>query len=181
MTDEAPQYVSRAAGKLVAAIDQFRVDPAGLTCADLGCNVGGFTDVLLRRGAKKVYAVDTGYGALAWKLRQDERVIVMERTNALHVEPPEPAALVVVDLGWTKQQRAIPAALRWQPNQIITLIKPHYEAGNPRIKEHEAHALTEKLLKDLPERGVRVIDWMRSPITGAKAANIEYLALIEPA
>lgn len=173
-------YVSRAAEKLIAALDQFGVDPAGLICADLGCNVGGFTDVLLRRGAQKVYAVDTGYGALAWKLRQHEQVVVMERTNALHVDPPEDAPLVVIDLGWTKQDRAIPAAMRWHPRQIITLIKPHYEAGNPRLDEHESLAMLEQTLEAMPGLGVRVIDHLLSPIVGAKGRNIEYLALVEP-
>lgn len=173
-------YVSRAAEKLIAALDRFGVDPAGLICADLGCNVGGFTEVLLRRGAAKVYAVDTGYGALAWKLRQDERVVVMERTNALHVDPPEAASLVVIDLGWTKQDRAIPAALRWNPRQIITLIKPHYEANNPRLGENESQIIVQRTLDAMGERGARVVDWMLSPIAGAKGGNIEYLALVEP-
>jgi 23S rRNA (cytidine1920-2'-O)/16S rRNA (cytidine1409-2'-O)-methyltransferase len=139
--------------------------------------------VLLRRGAAKVYAVDTGYGALAWKLRQDERVVVMERTNALHVDPPPPegAALVVIDLGWTKQDRAIPAALRWSPRQIITLIKPHYEANNPRLSEDESQLVLQRTLESMPAMGVRIVDHIPSPIIGAKGGNMEYLALIEPA
>ena len=128
-------YVSRGGLKLAAAIDAFdladTVGIAGKTCCDLGCSVGGFVDVWLQRGAAKVYAVDTAYGTLAWKLRQDERVVVMERQNALHVALPEKVDLVSLDLGWTKQDKAIPAALSVLQDhadaRIVTLIKPHYE------------------------------------------------------
>src|ERR1041384_1734333 len=106
-------YVSRGGLKLAGALDAFNVDVKGWICADLGCNVGGFTDCLLQRGAAKVYAVDTGYGAFAWKLRNDPRVVVMERTNTLYLQPPAVGIdLVVIDLGWTRQIHAIPAALR---------------------------------------------------------------------
>ena len=128
--DPASPFVSRAGLKLAHALDEFGIDVTGLICADFGCNIGGFTDCLLQRGAKLVYAIDTGYGTLAWKLRSDSRVIVMERTNALHAPPPaeekrgrEPFSekgsrplfcdLVVIDLGWTPQRLAVPAALRW--------------------------------------------------------------------
>ena len=123
-------FVGRGGLKLLHALQSFGVSPEGLSCADLGCNVGGFTDCLLVHGARLVYAVDTAYGTLAWTLRQDPRVVVLERTNALHVQPPERVGLVVIDLGWTVQARAIPAALPWLKPQgrIITLIKPHYEA-----------------------------------------------------
>src|SRR5436309_2115272 len=97
-------FVSRAGQKLDHALDVFKIDVAGLTCADLGCNVGGFVDCLLQRGAAKVYAVDTGYGVLDWKLRKDARVIVMERTNAMHVALPERVTLVTIDVAWTRQQ-----------------------------------------------------------------------------
>ena len=94
-------YVSRGGLKLEAALDAFKVDPAGMTAADLGASTGGFTDCLLQRGAQKVFAIDVGYGQLAWKLRQDERVVVMERTNARHLESlPEPIDLIVGDLSF---------------------------------------------------------------------------------
>src|SRR5262245_635720 len=95
-------YVSRGGLKLRHALDEFGVDVKGLACADLGCSTGGFTDCLLQAGAARVYAVDTAYGQLAWKLRQDSRVVVMERTNALYAEPPAPGGLVdlvVADAG----------------------------------------------------------------------------------
>jgi 23S rRNA (cytidine1920-2'-O)/16S rRNA (cytidine1409-2'-O)-methyltransferase len=112
--DSDNPFVSRGGLKLRHALGEFGIDPAGLTCADLGCSTGGFTDCLLRAGAARVYAVDTAYGELAWSVRTDPRVRVMERTNALHAEPPEGGVdLVVIDLGWTKQALAVPAALRW--------------------------------------------------------------------
>jgi len=95
--EEMPRFVSRGGDKLLAALDQFPVNVEGRVCADVGASTGGFTDCLLQHGAARVYAVDTGYGVLAWKLRRDERVVVMERTNAMHVELPEPVDLVAVD------------------------------------------------------------------------------------
>jgi len=106
-------FVSRSGLKLDAALEAFDLDVRDAVCADFGCNVGGFTDCLLRRGASTVYAVDTGYGALAWKLRKDPRVVVMERTNALHCEVPASVDVVVIDVAWTPQERIIPAAMRW--------------------------------------------------------------------
>lgn len=191
MADTPNPYVSRGGLKLAAALDEFGVDVANFTCADLGCNVGGFTDCLLQRGAARVYAVDTGYGALAWKLRNDHRVIVLERRNALHIDlaliDPKPSEvdLVVIDLGWTRQSHAIPAALRWNPRQIITLIKPHYEADERGILPDELAAqVAGRLIEQMPTMGVRVVRHMRSPVRGGagkgKAGNIEYLALLKP-
>jgi len=139
--------VSRAGLKLAAALEAFGLSVEGRVCADLGCNVGGFTDCLLQRGAARVTAVDTGYGVLAWKLRTDERVVVMERTNALHVEPPEPVDVVVVDVGWTPQRVILPAARRWLGDGgiVLSLLKPHYEAAaaaGDRRARRRAHVLT---------------------------------------
>src|SRR3977135_1400551 len=97
-----PEYVSRACGKLAHPIREFQIDVSGLICADLGSNVGGFVDCLLQRGAAKVYAVEKGYGVVEWKLRKDPRVVVLERTNAMHVSLPEPVAIVTIDVAWTK-------------------------------------------------------------------------------
>ena len=128
------KFVSRAGEKLDAALEAFSLDVRGLVCGDFGANVGGFTDCLLRRGAAKVYAVDTGYGTLAWKLRKDERVVVMERTNALHCAPPGVVDLVVCDVAWTPQERIVPAAMSWAgpDGQVVSLLKPHYEAAKLR-------------------------------------------------
>jgi len=192
-----PPFVSRGGLKLDAAFDRFGrtlgLDPAGLVCADLGCSTGGFTDCLLRRGAARVYAVDTAYGELAWRLRQDPRVVVMERTSALHADAPEPCGLVVIDLGWTRQARAIPAALRWLTpggtGRVVTLIKPHYESPGAlrggkrgRLTDDEALAVAQRVVaEDLPALGVRVLGWMVSPIRGGKGGNLEYLAVLAPA
>ena len=115
-------------------VDAILLHLHGAVCADFGCNVGGFTDCLLSRGASKIYAIDTGYGELAWTLRKDPRVAVMERTNALYVDPPELVNLVVIDMAWTVQHLAVPAATRWlkqndpaRPARIVALLKPHYE------------------------------------------------------
>jgi len=105
------RYVSRGGDKLDGALEAFGFDVSGLVAVDLGANVGGFTDCLLQRGVAKVYAVDTGYGVLEWKLRQDARVEAMERTNALHVDLPEKVDLAVVDVGWTPMARIVPVAL----------------------------------------------------------------------
>ena len=196
MTEADPHaFVGRGGLKLLHALQSFGVSPEGLACADLGCNVGGFTHCLLVHGARLVYAVDTGYGTLAWTLRHDPRVVVLERTNALHVQPPERVGLVVIDLGWTVQARAIPAALAWLRPQgrIITLIKPHYEAlGGERsglsrgvLDESTAQQVARRVLDDMPRLGVRVLASDRSPIRGGhtkgnRTGNMEWLALLAP-
>jgi 23S rRNA (cytidine1920-2'-O)/16S rRNA (cytidine1409-2'-O)-methyltransferase len=185
-------YVGRGGLKLRHALDEFGIHPSGWVCADLGCNVGGFTDCLLHAGAAKVYAVDTGYGALAWKLRQDARVVVMERTNALHVTPPELVELVVMDLGWTPQRHAIPAALKWlkEGGRIVTLIKPHYEASRDQkallrggvLEEVEAERVVERVLAEIQGMGLEVRGVTRSPVIGGagkgKRGNVEWLAVV---
>lgn len=105
-------FVSRGGEKLAAALDHFSLNVAGWVCADLGSHIGGFVDCLLQRGAARVFAVDTCYGTLAWKLRRDRRVVVMERTNAMHVALPEPVDLVTVDVGWTPQVQVLPNVVR---------------------------------------------------------------------
>src|ERR1043165_1348256 len=155
------RFVGRGGEKPHYALERFGVRPAGMSSEDLGCNVGGFTDCLLQAGAARVYAVDTGYGALAWKLRTDPRVIVLERTNALHAAPHETVDLVVVDLGWTPQQHAIPAALSWlkPEGRIVSLIKPHYEVRKADAKsllkdgvleESDAERITQSVVAEFP-------------------------------
>ena len=139
VSEAASPFVSRAGGKLEHALRVFDLDVHGFVCADFGCNVGGFTDCLLQRDAAKLYAIDTDYGALAWKLRNDPRVAVMERTNALHAQPPagELMDLVGIDLAWTPQRLAIPAALKWlKPDgRIVSLVKPHYELSDDEKRD----------------------------------------------
>ena len=184
MSPEARRFVSRGGEKLAAALPAFEIDPTGWVCADLGCNVGGFTDGLLQHGAVRVYAIDTGYGQLAWKLRKDPRVVVLERTNALHVVLPEPVTLVVIDAGWTRQHLILAAARRLvaATGRIVTLIKPHYEAEAadlrggvlPDERVAEVLAAVRRRLEGIGEVLERVIE---SPLRG-QAGNREFLALV---
>ena len=188
------QFVSRAGLKLEHALNEFDFDVTSLTCADLGCNVGGFTDCLLRRGASKVYAVDTGYGTLAWKLRSDERVITLERTNALHVDPPEQVDFIAIDLGWTRQKLALPAGMKWiHCGHIITLVKPQYElTEEEKNDEHVAMGLSEDAIERVLSRvrttckelSLKIIGETLSPIRGKKSSkkgsgNREHLMLLK--
>lgn len=186
-----PSFASRAGLKLHAALQAFGMDVTGYVCADLGCSTGGFTDCLLQHGAKHVYAVDTAYGELAWKLRQDARVTVMERSNALHTEPAAACDLVTIDLGWTPQAKALPAAGRWlnhQPHsRVITLIKPHYEASGSamtgkrkgKLGDEAALAVTLEVLESVKGLGFEPLGHIPSPIRGGKGGNVEYLALLK--
>jgi len=182
MAGKSGEYVSRGGEKLAHALDGFGIDPAGRVCADLGCSTGGFTDVLLRRGAERVYSVDTGYGVLEWKLRCDDRVVAMERTNALHVVLPEPCSLVVIDASWTRQELIVAHALDLlgPGGEIVSLVKPHYEAPRkwlrrgvlPTDRHDEVIADVLESLSDLAR-----IDGspLESPILGGKGGNREYL------
>jgi len=197
---DAPQkFVSRAGAKLEHALEEFKLDVTGLRCADFGCNVGGFTDCLLQRGAKHVTAIDTGYGALAWKLRQDPRVETRERTNALHAEAPAGGVdLVVLDLAWTPQRLAIPAALKWLApgGRIITLIKPHYELRDEEkawldrgfLPHERVPGVVARVEAEMPALGAKVLGSTQSPLVGGKTSkkagvpgNIEWLTLLESA
>ena len=192
MTTPDPQYVGRGGHKLRAALDHFDIQPHNLHCADLGCSTGGFTDCLLQAGAASVHAVDTAYGQLAWKLRNDPRVVVMERTNALHASPPRPVSLVAADMSWTPQRLLVPAALRWLApgGRLITLIKPHYEIPKrdlPRggvLDEPAALSTLHAVLDAMPTLGARVLGVVPSPVLGGADGkgkghgNREYLALL---
>jgi 23S rRNA (cytidine1920-2'-O)/16S rRNA (cytidine1409-2'-O)-methyltransferase len=179
-------FVSRAGQKLEHALAQFRIDVTGFVCVDLGSNVGGFVDCLLQRGAKKVYAIDTGYGVLEWKLRKDPRVVVMERSNAMHVKLPELAKLVSIDVAWTKQKNILPAARKMvQPDGIaISLIKPQYEAGVERLREgvlpgEHLEAVLQAVKSDIAASGFQLVDLIESPIRGGEG-NVEMLAHLRP-
>ena len=164
----------------------------GRICADFGCNIGGFTDCLLQRSAANVYAIDTGYGALAWTLRKDPRVVVMERTNALHCAVREPVDLVVIDVAWTPQERVLPAALRWLKQRedpasafpcIVSLLKPHYEQAqscgrrpSAALTDGQAENICEAVCRRLKDCGHIIREVMPSPIRG-KGGNTEFLLL----
>jgi 23S rRNA (cytidine1920-2'-O)/16S rRNA (cytidine1409-2'-O)-methyltransferase len=177
-------FVSRAGQKLDHALRSFGIDVTGKTCADLGCNTGGFTDCLLQHGAAKIYAVDTGYGVLDWKLRNDPRVVVMERTNAMHVRLDEPMDWVTIDVAWTRQRHILPAAKRLLGNggQVITLVKPHYEADAAMLRggvlpADRLDAVLAAVADDVRAAGFTVLQTIPSPIKGAKG-NTEALWLL---
>ena len=133
--DETPSYASRGALKLGPALQQFGVDPSGRVCADIGASTGGFTDVLLRRGASKVYAIDVGRGLIHWRLRQDPRVVVIERTNARTLDSfPEPVSLMVVDLSFISLEKVLPALREAGPSaEVVALFKPQFEVGRTEV------------------------------------------------
>ncbi|HKW69415.1 MAG TPA: TlyA family RNA methyltransferase [Candidatus Dormibacteraeota bacterium] len=133
--DAEPGYASRGALKLAPALDRFGVDPNQKVCADIGASTGGFADVLLRRGAARVYAVDVGRGLLHWRIRQDPRVVVMERLNARDLESfPEPVSLVVADVSFISLEKILPAVRRAAPDaEVVALFKPQFEVGRSEV------------------------------------------------
>ncbi len=180
-----PRYVSRGGEKLEAALAAFAVNPAGRICADVGASTGGFTDCLLQHGAMKVYAIDVGYGQLDYRLRQDARVIVMERTNARYVEAlPEAVSLVTVDASFISLKLLLPVIRRWlaSPAAVVPLIKPQFEAGKSDVgkggvvKDPVVHRrVLEEVLSAAVAEGYTVRGLIRSPLKGP-AGNVEFLA-----
>jgi 23S rRNA (cytidine1920-2'-O)/16S rRNA (cytidine1409-2'-O)-methyltransferase len=183
---ERPKYVSRGGKKLAAAIEGFNVDVDGKVCADVGASTGGFTDCLLQNGASKVYAIDVGYGILHWKLRQDPRVVVMERMNARYLDIlPEPIDLVTIDASFISLGLILPAVKGWFENEVgqtIALIKPQFEAGRKAaavhagvIKDEEVHhRVLEETLEKAIALGFYPVGLIPSPIMGPKG-NVEFL------
>ncbi len=178
-------YVSRGGLKLAAALDRFQVDPSGLICADLGASTGGFTDCLLQRGAAQVFAVDVGYGQLAWKLRQDPKVVVLDRTNARTLESlPTTPDLIVGDLSFISLSVILPSVRRLlsPAGQAVLLIKPQFEVppdllepgGRLRNEQARLSAVEEAKIAAL-DCGFRVLGQFPSPVPGAKAGNVEEL------
>jgi len=181
------KYVSRAGEKLEFALKDFNVDVTDLVCADFGCSTGGFTECLINAGAKSIYAVDTGYGVLAWKLRNDPRVVVMERTNAMHVILPEKMDFISVDVSWTKQEKILPNVFNnlKEGGTIISLVKPHYEADanvihSGVLSEGEAEVVVKELIADLQSKySSHDFKVVKSPVVGGKGGNVEFLLLVE--
>jgi 23S rRNA (cytidine1920-2'-O)/16S rRNA (cytidine1409-2'-O)-methyltransferase len=184
--DEQP-YVSRGGIKLAHALDHFRLDPEGLVALDIGASTGGFTDVLLRRGARCVHAVDVGYGQLDWRLRNDPRVRVLERTNVRNLsraDIPEPVEVVVADVSFISLRLALPAALALTTPDawLAALIKPQFEVGKGQVGKggvvrdptlHQA-ACDDIAAWLASQQGWRVLGTVESPITGPKG-NREFL------
>lgn len=179
-------YVSRGGLKLEKALRDFGVDPTGFVCSDSGASTGGFTDCLLQKGAKKVFAIDVGYGQLAWSIRTDERVVCMERTNIRYVKLEdlgEPLDLSVVDVSFISLKLVLPAikALLKSTGQILCLIKPQFEAGKDKVgkkgvvRDPAVHAeVLENFLALANELKLTVRNLTYSPVKGPEG-NIEFL------
>jgi len=191
--DQPPPFVSRGGEKLKGALVAFRKENlAGLTCVDVGSSTGGFTDCLLQHGAKRVYAVDVGYGILHWKLRQDARVVIMEKTNARFIkEFPEKIDLVTIDASFISLRTLLPVVKTWfkgMPGAVIALIKPQFEAGKKDaargegvIRDPEIHKrILEEILTFVSTQNYIVLGLIQSPLTGPKG-NIEFLIYLSTA
>ena len=164
------------------------IDPDGKVALDVGASTGGFTDLLVRRGASRVYAVDVGYGQLHYKLREDPRVVVMERTNVRHLTRlPEPADLAVVDVSFISLRLALPPVFRLVKEHIVALIKPQFEAGRGQVGRGGVvrdAAVRQQVVRDLEEwsrsQPWRMTDVTESPLRGP-AGNVEFLSRWTPA
>lgn len=183
-------YVSRGGLKLEAALTGYRIDAAGQVCLDVGASTGGFTDCLLQRGASRVYAVDVGYGQMAWKLRQDPRVIVIERTNIRYMPPdalPEPVDLVTIDASFISLKIVVPAVLRFlkAEGMLLPLIKPQFEVGKGLVgkggvvSDPARHAqVIDELGRFFSGLGLQCSEALPSPVLGPKG-NREFFMLLK--
>jgi 23S rRNA (cytidine1920-2'-O)/16S rRNA (cytidine1409-2'-O)-methyltransferase len=189
----AEKFVSRGGYKLEHALDFFHLEVTGLVAVDVGASTGGFTDCLLQRGAQKVFAVDVGKGQLAWKLRQDKRVVVMEKTNARYLKPgqlPQPLDLAVIDCSFISLRKILPPAIALLKTEgkIMALVKPQFEAGKAEADKGRGvirdAAIHERILEELRQFVVEMnLDWRgstESPLEGP-AGKKEFLVLIEKA
>ena len=177
-------FVGRGALKLEAAFKHFPISCQGAACADVGACTGGFTEILLRNGASKVYAIDVGYGDLDWRLRTDPRVVVMERTNARHLQAlPEPVACVSIDVSFISLKKILPVVTGWlAPNgTVIALVKPQFEAAREEVgeggivRDPEVHArVIREITQLLPTYGLQFRGSEESPILGGDG-NREFL------
>ena len=179
-----PRFASRGGEKLEAAMVRFELDVAGVVAADVGASTGGFTDCLLQHGASRVYAIDVGYGQLDWRLRNDPRVVVMERTNARYLERlPEPVDLVTADVSFISLGLILPMAVPWlqSSGQVVALIKPQFEAGRREVgkggvvRDPAVHRrVLERVLGVAAELGLGLGGLMPSPLRGP-SGNVEFL------
>jgi 23S rRNA (cytidine1920-2'-O)/16S rRNA (cytidine1409-2'-O)-methyltransferase len=187
---ETLRYVSRGGLKLEKAMQVFPIDLKGTICADIGASTGGFTDCMLQNGAQKVYAVDVGYGQLAWSLRTDERVVNLERTNARYVDHeliPEELDFISVDVSFISLKLILPTLFRLLKNgcKAVTLVKPQFEAGREKVgkkgvvREPEVHKeVIEKVIAEAISLGFTPLGLDHSPVKGPEG-NIEFLLFLE--
>jgi len=205
--DKGPRFVSRGGEKLAAALEAFHVSIKGAVCADVGSSTGGFTDCMLQHGVERVYAIDVGHGILVWKLRNDPRVVVMERTNARYVEQlPEPVDFVTVDVSFISLKKLLTMTKNWftplppitssSPSSsetgrernasVIALIKPQFEAGRTEVKRGKGvikdPAIHRQVLEDILsftlDEGYEIKGLIRSPLLGPKG-NTEFLVHLQ--
>ena len=173
-------YVSRSGDKLAAALDAFHIDPKGTIGLDVGCSTGGFTDCLLQRGATRIYAVDVGYGQFEWRLRQDSRVVLLERTNIRYVDRtavPEPIDLAVIDVSFISLTLVLPALVHLLNSAavIVALVKPQFEVGKGQVgrggivrDDVQREAVTEKVIHCATQLGFQLKGVLDSPVIGRK-------------
>lgn len=186
MNENNNRYASRGGLKLEEALNHFKINLTDKICADLGSNVGGFVDCQLQHGSKKIYSIDTSYGTLAWNLRQDPRVITVERCNALHWCPEEEVDFISIDVGWTPQHKVLPVAWEYlkKGGEIASLLKPQYESLDEerhkgKVKEECLPEVVERCLQQVRELNLTsIIEIIESPISGGKG-NIEYLLYLK--
>jgi 23S rRNA (cytidine1920-2'-O)/16S rRNA (cytidine1409-2'-O)-methyltransferase len=186
--DSEPGFASRGALKLAPALERLAVDPRDKICADIGASTGGFTDVLLRRGAKRVYAVDVGRGLMHWRLREDPRVVLIERTNARQLESfPEQVTLVVIDVSFISLEKVLPAIRRAAPAAaVVALFKPQFEVGRVDVGKGgivRDESVVERALASFREwaraNGYEVVAEAPSEVAGAEG-NREIFVHLEP-
>jgi 23S rRNA (cytidine1920-2'-O)/16S rRNA (cytidine1409-2'-O)-methyltransferase len=173
-------FVSRAGDKLAAALDAFHIDPRGAIGLDVGCSTGGFTDCLLQRGATRIYAIDVGYGQFEWKLRQDSRVVLLERTNIRYVDRaavPEPIDLAVIDVSFISLTLVLPAVVYLLNSgaMVVALVKPQFEVGKGQVgrggivrDDTQREAVTEKVIACAAHLGLQLKGVLDSPVIGRK-------------
>ncbi|MBN1309909.1 MAG: TlyA family RNA methyltransferase [Anaerolineae bacterium] len=181
---QKPRFVSRGGDKLVAALEQFEITLVGWVCADVGASTGGFTDCLLQAGADRVYAIDVGYGQLAWTLRGDARVVVMERTNARYLESlPEQVDFACIDASFISLGLLLPVVRNWLTphGQVVALVKPQFEAGRDKVGKGGVvrdPAIHSEVLLNIAETARQqdfvVLGVIHSPLRGP-SGNIEFL------
>ncbi len=195
--EQGPRFVSRGGEKLEAALQAFEVDIRGHICADVGASTGGFTDCLLQHGAVKIYAIDVGQGILDWKMRQDKRVVVMEKTNARYLKClPEAVEIITIDVSFISLKVLLPVVKNWfftdintgqsSKGSTIALIKPQFEAGRQQVGRSKGvirdPVVHRQVLMDIlgfaRQQGYIVCGLIRSPLTGPKG-NVEFLTWLE--
>ena len=190
LKNDAPAFASRGGLKLAAALKDFKLDVNGLACLDVGASTGGFTDCLLQDGARHVYAVDVGYGQLAWKLRQDPRVTPIERTNIRYMKPdalPVPVDLITIDVSFISLKIVIPVVIKFlkPAGRIVALIKPQFEVGRDDVgkggvvRDARLHERVAREISDFCEScGLSASEVVSSPVVGPKG-NREFLICLQ--